>query len=67
MSSEIRHFCDFVGIRPPRPSEHFSDLIQLNVIRNSSLLVTPLGFKPKTFRTGNETPLDCKYLRIRCL
>ena len=50
-----REFCFFfLWLRwdsPPRPSEHFSDLIQLNFIRKSSLFVTPLGFKPKTFRT----------------
>ena len=37
-----REFCFFFSWlcwdSPPRPSEHFSDLIQLNVIRNSSLL-----------------------------
>jgi len=46
----------------PKTFRTFSDLIQLNIIRELSLfsdfirefchfLVTPLGFKPKTFRT----------------
>ena len=61
-----REFCFFfLWLRwdsTSRPSEHFSDLIRLNVIRKSSLFVTPLGslsfffvtslgFNPKTFRT----------------
>nr|DAN74358.1 MAG TPA: hypothetical protein [Caudoviricetes sp.] len=33
----------------------------------SFYFVTPLGFKPKTFRTGSGIFIDCKYLFFRCL